>query len=67
MKDLKTFVDEARMEPYCNYPHPGQFEEEIEKIFPKYMFYDTFNINYTPTDYIKMVMLMKTTNGFSIS
>lgn len=56
MRDLKKFVLAANMEPYATAAKQSDvaFENEIEKVFPKYLFYDTFNINYTPTDGIKM-------------
>lgn len=53
LKDLREFVNNAQMQPYCNL-NDTQFEEEIEKIFPKYMMYDTYNINHTPTKNIEM-------------
>jgi hypothetical protein len=53
MTDLKEFVNATNMQPYCNLTGED-FENEIEKVFPKYLFYDTFNINYTPTEGIKM-------------
>lgn len=56
MKELKEFVDSAKMQPYCNF-QGEEFEQEIEKVFPKYLFYDTFNINHTPTEGIKMGMV----------
>lgn len=51
--DAMKFVKEKQLQPYANMPEE-QFEEALEKIFPKYMLYDTFNINHTPTENIKM-------------
>jgi len=52
MRDIKKFVMEKQLQPYCNDLAQGQeakFEADMEKIFPKYMLYDAYNINYTPT------------------
>jgi len=52
-EDLMEFVKRNNIAPY-NTLNKTQFEEELEKVFPKYMVYDTYNINHTPTDAIEM-------------
>jgi hypothetical protein len=49
MEDLTEFVKVRQIAPY-NQMKPDQFLAEVEKIFPKYMLYDTYNINETPTE-----------------
>lgn len=48
LRDLRKYVTDNNMENYINM-NDHEFEASIEKIFPKYMLYDTYNINYTPT------------------
>lgn len=52
LKDLRKFVTTAQILPYKDMGET-QFEVAVEKIFPKYMLYDTYNINYTPTKAIE--------------
>lgn len=49
MENLEAFVKEKNIAPY-NTMDKNKFLEEVEKIFPKYMLYDTYNINETPTE-----------------
>lgn len=49
MEELKEFVHNKNIAPYNNMNNTT-FLAEVEKIFPKYMLYDTYNINETPTD-----------------
>lgn len=51
--DAYEFVKKQNMAPY-NSMNDQQFTEALEKIFPKYMLYDTYNINHTPTENISM-------------
>ena len=55
MANLKTFVKENNIAPY-NAMDEKTFLAEVEKVFPKYMLYDTYNINETPTEAIKMAV-----------
>jgi hypothetical protein len=49
LEDLREFVDKNQIAPY-NQQSEIDFEANVEKIFPKYMLYDTYNINVTPTE-----------------
>jgi hypothetical protein len=53
LDDIEDFVKEKNMGPY-NGMNREQLEEAVEKIFPKYMMYDTYNINETPTESIEL-------------
>jgi hypothetical protein len=53
VKDLHEFVQKTKVAPFATMDSV-QFEEEMDKIFPKYLFYDTYNVNYTPTEAMKM-------------
>lgn len=53
VRDLRKHCQEKNIQPY-NAMSDADFETAVEKVFPKYMLYDTFNINHTPTENIQM-------------
>lgn len=52
VRDLRKYCIEKNIAPY-NSMSETDFEAAVEKVFPKYMLYDTYNINHTPTDNIE--------------
>jgi len=51
-EEIEKYVKQNNIPPYCTMDET-QLEEAIEKVFPKYMLYDTYNINHTPTKNIE--------------
>jgi len=53
VRDLRKHCADKNIQPYAAMSDVD-FEAAVEKVFPKYMLYDTYNINHTPTENIKL-------------
>ncbi len=53
VRDLRKHCADNNIQPY-NTMNDVDFVAAVEKVFPKYMLYDTYNINHTPTENIEL-------------